>query len=96
MAPEEADVWAVQPCLYAGHRLERGERLRLAGISTDARLIDEHYLQRLRPRHSCYVCERCTKAFVGGENFALHLVNAHTLTPDAAREIANAYSSATD
>lgn len=78
-------MWAIRPCIYQGVRRERGERFRLAGLPTDARLIEEQYVQRIRRKHSRYDCGRCDKAFVGGENFAIHLMGAHGLSLDAAR-----------
>ena len=84
-----ADVWAIRPCIYGGRRRERGERFRLAGLPTDARLFEEPYVQRLLPKHKLYPCNRCGKALVGGENFAVHLTDAHGLGRDEARREAD-------
>lgn len=78
-------VWAIRPCIYDGIRRERGERFRLAGVPTDARLIEEQYVQAVRAKHSRYDCRRCDKAFVGGENYAIHLRRTHGLAANAAR-----------
>ena len=74
---DDFDAWAIRPCLYDGRPRERGECLRLAGIPTDQRLIDEHYLQRLQPKHQLYTCVECGKGFVASENFNLHEKSAH-------------------
>ena len=70
-------VWAIRPCLYGGRRLERGELFTLAGLPTDERLIAEHYVQRLLPKHQLYHCDPCNRDFVAGENFDLHRRTAH-------------------
>ena len=84
-----AEAWAIRPCLYGGRRLERGERFRLAGVATDERLIEAHYVQLVQARHSRYVCEQCTRAFVGGENYALHLKKTHQLSAAEAKRRVN-------
>lgn len=76
--PHTFDAWAIRPCLYASRPRERGECLRLDGGPTDQRLIDTHYLQRLRPKHRLYPCDHCDKTFVAGENFDGHQKSAHS------------------
>ena len=88
-APDRDEVWAVQPCLYNGQPRERGERFSLAGLPTDVRLIAAHYIQRVQPKHSRYACPACAKVFVGGENFAGHLVAQHRIPAVQARAQAN-------
>lgn len=84
--PRTDEVWAIRPCIYQGVRRERGERFSLAGLPTDARLIEERYLQPVRATHSRYDCARCGKAFVGGENYAIHLARAHRMRPTIVRD----------
>lgn len=79
------EAWAIRPCLYGGKRLERGERFRLAGLVTDGRLIEAHYVQLVQARHSRYACSRCARTFVGGENYALHLTTMHQLSAEEAK-----------
>ncbi|MCH9016623.1 MAG: hypothetical protein IIB89_02505 [Chloroflexi bacterium] len=88
-APGRDEVWAVQPCLYNGQQRERGERFSLANLPTDTRLMDTHYIQRVQPKHSRYACQACAKVFVGGENFAGHLVAQHRIPAADARAQAN-------
>ncbi len=76
-------AWAIRPCIYGGRRLERGELFDLAGLPTDDRLIDEHYVQRLLPKHKRYDCPVCGKTFVGEENFHIHGRRAHGKAPVA-------------
>ncbi|MEE9278067.1 MAG: hypothetical protein V3V06_06610 [Dehalococcoidia bacterium] len=83
------DVWAIRPVIYQGIRRERGECFPLAGLPSDQRLIDTHYIQRLRPGHSRYDCDRCEKTFVSGENFAIHLTGVHGLAPEQARRLSD-------
>lgn len=80
-----AEAWAIRPCLYGGKRLERGERFRLAGLATDGRLIEAHYVQLVQAKHSRYECSKCDRVFVGGENYALHLTNTHQLSAEEAK-----------
>lgn len=89
-APDGNEVWAVQTCLYNGQQRERGERLSLANLPTDARLIHAHCIQRVQPKHSRYACQDCARVFVGSENFAGHLVAHHPIPAAPAR--AQAYS----
>ena len=78
-AERSENAWAIRPAIYQGRSLERGERFAAAGDAMDRRLVEERYIQLLQPKHSRYACTRCERAFVGGENYAIHLGGVHGL-----------------
>lgn len=78
-AERDENAWAIRPVIYQGRRLERGERFAATGDVMDRRLAEEHYIQLLQSTHSRYACTRCERAFVGGENYAIHLGGVHGL-----------------
>ena len=82
-------VWAIRPCVYGATRRERGEVFALDGLPTDQRLIDELYVQALRPQNARYSCPRCDKEIVSAENMVHHLEGKHGRPREEAIATAN-------